>query len=297
MERLKGISMIIVGAIFWGATGPMMEWLMAEHGMNPEFMLAVRLIIAGSIILVVQQARKVPVLAIWKERPWRNQLLLFSVVGMVGLQYTFVKAIETSDAIVATLLQFLAPIFIIIYVAISYKKWPLKSQVIGIVGTLVGLVLLMTNGSLGTLSNSGEALIWGVFLGLTYAFYTLYPARLMKEWGVLTIVGWAMIISSVIFSCMARIWESPDWQLFLHKEIVVMFIGLVILGTLAYILFMGSLTYISAVEVSILSSMEPLAAMILSVIWLGTVLQMWQLVGIGLMLLFVAYLSIAGGRK
>lgn len=60
------------------------------------------------------------VFSIWKTRYTAVQLVIFSVIGMVGLQYTFVKTIEVSDAIVATLLQFLAPIFIILYTSIKY---------------------------------------------------------------------------------------------------------------------------------------------------------------------------------
>lgn len=294
MERLQGIIMIIVGSIFWGATGPMIEWLMAERGMHAEFLLAVRLIVAGTVILVGLQMKGVHVIDVWKERVWRNQLVLFSLIGMVGLQYTFVKAIEASDAVIATLLQFLAPIFIIGYITIHHKKWPPKSQVIGIAGTLIGLVLLMTNGSFSTLMVSEEAIVWGVFLGFTYAFYTLYPARLMEEWGVLTVIGWAMIISGCVFSLLGQVWSSPNWQLMTEVDMLLIFAGLILFGTLAYILFMMSLRYISPVEVSILSSFEPLTAMSISVIWLGTIFGLWQMVGIGLMLVFVVYLSVAG---
>ena len=52
MNRLKGILMIIIGSMFWGATGPMMEWLLSETGLSASFMLAVRLIIAGTLMLI-----------------------------------------------------------------------------------------------------------------------------------------------------------------------------------------------------------------------------------------------------
>jgi len=35
-------------------------------------------------------------------------------------------------------------------------------------------------------------------VGLTFAFYILYPARLMKEWSVLLVVGWGMLIGGVM---------------------------------------------------------------------------------------------------
>ena len=102
-----------------GATGPMMEWLLANTSMTAEFMLAVRLIIAGVFVLLIVALQNNSVFSIWKTRYTAVQLVIFSVIGMVGLQYTFVKTIEVSDAIVATLLQFLAPIFIILYTSIN----------------------------------------------------------------------------------------------------------------------------------------------------------------------------------
>lgn len=289
--------MIIIGSMFWGATGPMMEWLLEHTTITAEFMLAVRLIISGIFILGILILQQKRIMSIWKNRYFATQLVIFSIFGMVGLQYTFVKTIEVSDAIVATLLQFLAPIFIIIYVSIIHKSLPPKSQVIGIIGTLFGLYLLLTNGSVSTILVSVDALIWGVFLGLTYAFYTLYPARLMAEVGVTVIIGWGMILSGLVFSIMGKVWELMQWGLLVEPLNMALIIGISIFGATAYILFLTSLKYITPVETSILSSVEPLTAMFISVLWLGSMLLQWQLVGIVLMLIFVAYLSIMGGKK
>ncbi|MER2154010.1 MAG: DMT family transporter [Solibacillus sp.] len=297
MERLKGIAMIIVGSMFWGATGPMMEWLLQKTTMTAEFMLAVRLTIAGILILGIAAMQKKSVFSIWKNRNHSVQLLIFSLIGMVGLQFTFVKSIEVSNAIIATLLQFLAPIFIVIYTSVIGKVLPPRSQLIGIFGTLVGLFLLLTNGSVSGLLVSNEALVWGLLLGFTYAFYTLYPARLMAEVGVIIIIGWGMIIGGLIFSVTGQLWRTEQWLLLLDPVIVVIIIATGILGSFAYILFLTSLKYISPVETSILSSIEPLTAMAISVVWLGATLYNWQYVGILLMLVFVAYLSIAGSKK
>ncbi|MBM7665916.1 drug/metabolite transporter (DMT)-like permease [Solibacillus kalamii] len=297
MERLKGIAMIIVGSMFWGATGPMMEWLLQKTAMTAEFMLAVRLMIAGILILGIAAMQKKSIFSIWKNRNYSVQLLIFSVIGMVGLQFTFVKSIEVSNAIIATLLQFLAPIFIVIYTSVIGKVLPPRSQLIGIFGTLFGLFLLLTNGSVSGLLVSNEALVWGLLLGFTYAFYTLYPARLMAEVGVIIIIGWGMIIGGLMFSVAGQLWKTEQWLLLLDPVNVFLIIATGIFGSFAYILFLTSLKYISPVETSILSSFEPLTAMVISVVWLGATLYSWQYVGILLMLVFVVYLSIAGSKK
>ena len=75
-----------------------------------------------------------------------------------------------------------------------------------------------------------------------------------------------------------------------------MLLGVIVVGTVAFLMFLASMKFISPIETSILSSFEPLTAMIVSVIWLGAVLGVWQLTGAIVMLLGVTGISIAGGR-
>nr|WP_316046919.1 EamA family transporter [Planococcus glaciei] len=51
MNRVKGIAMIISGAMLWGATGPLMQWSLGTFGFSPEFLSTVRLILAGLLLL------------------------------------------------------------------------------------------------------------------------------------------------------------------------------------------------------------------------------------------------------
>ena len=172
-----------------------------------------------------------------------------------------------------------------------------KAQIIGIAGTLFGLFLLLTNGSFSSLMVNETALIWGIALGFTYAFYTLYPARLMKEWGVLVVVAWGLLLSGIEIAAIGRIWSLNEWGYLADPTVMLMMLGLVVLGSSAFVLYLSSMKYITAVETSVLSSAEPLTATIISVIWLSSVMQLWQVVGMILMLVFVAYLSIAGRRE
>ncbi|MFJ6211591.1 EamA family transporter [Lysinibacillus sp. NPDC092081] len=78
---------------------------------------------------------------------------------MLGVQFAFVAAIKESNAVFATLLQFLAPIFVVAYVSLSLKKCPPKYQVLGIIGTLIDLFLLLTNASFDALLVSSKDLL------------------------------------------------------------------------------------------------------------------------------------------
>lgn len=297
MHRMKGIAMIVTGAMLWGATGPLIEWTLAFFGISVPFLLTIRLTSAGLLLLVFLKLKRVKITRVFKGAIWVRPLLIFSIFGMLGVQYSFVAAIEASDAVVATLLQFLAPVYIIIFVSMRQKRMPPVTQILGLIGTLAGLFLLLTNGQPGKLIISGEALFWGILVGLTFSFYTLYPARLMQEWGVLLVVGWSMLFGGIALAFINPIFLSDEWHKLQDPHALLAIGSIIVIGTVAFVLFLSSMRYISAIETSILSSLEPLTAMIISVFWFGQLLSPVQFIGVFIMLIFVTWLSLGGNSK
>lgn len=296
MNRVKGIIMIVTGAILWGATGPIMEWILTNSKMSVSFMLIIRLIVAGGSLLLVLKMKGERILQPFRTKVWFRQLIIFGIAGMLGVQFSFVAAIHSSNAVIATLFQFLAPIYIIIFLSLRQKALPPGSQVIGIIVTMVGLFFLLTNGSFEGFALSREALLWGLLVGFTFSFYTLYPVRLMNEWGVLLVVGWGMLIGGMALLLLNFRLLHTEWTTLLDAQVSAMLLLAIVVGTVAFVLFLGSMKYISPVETSVLSSFEPLTAMVISVIWFGQVLGLWQLGGAIVMLIGITGISIAGSK-
>ena len=296
MERVKGIVMIVFGGMLWGATGPMLEWILANSEMSIPFMLSIRLLLAGILILAVLKMRGQRITLPFQQQVWACQLVIFGMLGMLGVQYSFIASIDTSNAVIATLFQFLAPIYIIVFVSLRQKMRPPIAQVLGMVVTIAGLFLLLTNGSLSDFALSKEALFWGAVVGFTFALYTLYPARLMQEWGVLLVVGWGMLVGGMALLVLNIVTFFKELHYLLEWKITVMLVLVIVVGTVAFVLFLGSMKYISPVETSVLSSFEPLTAMVISILWFGQVLGMWQTAGAIIMLAGVTGISIAGGK-
>lgn len=295
-DRIKGLGMIISGASLWGATGPMMEWLLANTTMTVPFLLTIRLLLAGLLLLAILKVQGIKITLPWRQNVWARQLIIFGVVGMLGVQFSFVSSIETSNAVIATLFQFLSPIYIIIFVSWRHRKLPPLVQVLGIIVTLGGLFLLLTNGTLAGFNLSQIAIFWGIAVGLAFSFYTLYPAHLMQVWGVLLSVAWAMVIGGTVLLITNIMPVANQVSVLSDPRAALMLLAVTIIGTGAFVLFLGSMKYISAIEASILSSFEPLTAMIISVIWFGQGLGLWQFVGAITMLLGVMWISIAGSK-
>src|SRR5699024_9016535 len=201
-------------------------------------------------------------------------------------------SIEIGNAAVATMLQYLAPVFIILYLAITRASSLLRKDFIAVVITVIGTFLLLTNGSFQQISVPFTAIVWGVFSGISLAFYTLYAGKLLNKWGSLNVIGWAMIIGGSGMSLIHPPWKftTDGWAI----DTVLYLIFVILFGTMiAFWFYLESLKYLKPQETSLLGTIEPLAAIITSVAWLKIPFGPYQFIGSALILYMVLYLSMA----
>lgn len=268
-SRTIGIILVLLAAIFWGLSGAVAQYLM-EQGYIVEWLVSVRLLASGTILLLYTSIKnRMNIWRIWRYKFDVTRLIIFSIFGMLAVQYTFFAAIEHSNAATATVLQYLAPILIIFYLSIREKRLPSPKEATAISFAVVGTFLLVTKGSISSLSVSGWALFWGLGSAFALAFYTLNPHQLLARWGSNLIVGWALVIAGITFSVIYPPWQfEVDWSI----NAVISLSFIVIFGTvLAFNFYLLSLQYIRPSEASILASAEPLSAALVAVIWLNVV--------------------------
>lgn len=289
--RRLGLSMIIIGATLWGLSGPMIQWLFKNTSLSSSDFLVVRLLMAGILILGSLILLKQNIFGIWKHPNQWVQVIIFAIIGMLGAQYTFIETVRISNAVTATLFQFLGPVFITVYVAIQQKRLPSNMHILAVITALSGIYFLITNGSIENIILSNKAILFGFLTALGFTFYTLHPANLIKRWGTLVIIGWGMLLGGV-----GLLFMNPQFSVHsLTKTLTIqtfsMLILIIISGTISFILYIGSLKYISATETSLLSSIEPLVAAIFSITWLNESFGAFQLLGGILIVVAVIFLT------
>ncbi len=292
-KRIVGIIFVLMGASFWGIGGTAANYLFETADISVNWFVSTRLVISGILLLGIQlllTGRKT-VFTIWKNPQKRLSLIIFSLLGMLLVQYSYMASIAEGNAAVATLLQYLAPIYIIIWVIFRGHQRLHVSDVIAILLTIIGTLLLLTNGSFKGLSVPGIAIVWGIISGLSLAFYTLYARNLLRFYSSVTVVGWAMIIAGVCMNIIHPIWrvETQDWS---AATIGVLGFSIIFGTTLAFWMFIKSLEYLEAKETTLLGTVEPLTAVVSSIIWLSIPFGLWQVIGMALILILVVYLSL-----
>ncbi|MBL0386371.1 EamA family transporter [Tumebacillus sp. ITR2] len=288
--------MVLIGGAFWGLSGTVAQKLFVEEGFTPEFLVCLRMLVAGILLLLIALIgeRREQVLGVWKDTGSRVRLIVFGIIGMLGVQYTYFVAIEEGNAATATLLQYLSPLLVVIYQAWVNSRMPSGREGLAVMTALVGTLLLVTNGSWHNLSISTAAVVWGLLSAVGLAFNTIYPSELQRKWDSTVIVGWAMVIGSIALAVINQPWNATGmhWSWVSVAEVVFV----VLFGTLiAFYLFVDSLRYLTSTEASLLSIIEPLVAVLASVVWLKVPFGFYEGVGAVCILLTVTILSL--GRK
>lgn len=284
--------MIISGATLWGITGPMIQWLFLHTGLSSSNYLVIRLLLAGSFILCVQHFSNQNIFSIWKSTNHMFQLLIFAVLGMLGAQYVFVETVRISNAVTATLFQFLGPVIITIYIALQNKRLPSKLQFLAVIAAIGGTYFLITNGSIDNIIFTNQAIIFGILTAIGFAFYTLHPASLIKQWGTNVIVGWGMLLGGIVLLLVNQSFSLGNIAKTLTLGTFAMLMLIIVSGSISFVLYIGSLNYLSPTETSILSSIEPLVAAIVSILWLKESFGAYQLLGGFLIVVAVVFLTI-----
>ena len=126
MEQKKketlGTVMAVCGGICWGFSGCCGQFLFETRGAKAPWLVALRLLFAGIIMIVMGFAlhgkRNLDVL---KKKADLLRLLIFAFCGISLCQFTYFMAIEASNAGTATVLQYLSPILILSAVCIKEK--------------------------------------------------------------------------------------------------------------------------------------------------------------------------------
>ncbi|MDT2829502.1 DMT family transporter [Vagococcus carniphilus] len=289
-NKTKGILLAIIGAIFWGGSGVCAQYIMQNKGASTGWLVSVRMLFAGILILFyLYFSQKNNLFTILKNKKDMLSTLIFSVFGVIFLQYAFFAAIQVSNAATATILQYLSPIFIVIYFIFESKKIPNVMSMISIALSLFGTALLVTKGDFGTLSISVLGLFWGLMAGFFGAFYIIQPRKIMAKYGTTTIIGWGMFFGGLLFQLYHPVWKDvPELDLLTFG--LVCFI--VVFGTiLSYICLLKSTRYIPAQFSSLLTSFEPLSSALFSSLFLGVVILPIEIISMVIIIFSVFLLS------
>lgn len=273
----SGVAFALLAALFWGVSGAVAADAFAD--VSPARVAEARAIVTALFFVPLAWFRGAlsPGKGIW----W---FALFGV-NLAIVNVTFYWAMDRLGVGPGATIQFLAPIFILLWMAAVQKR-----RVAG--GVWVAAIVAVTGVSLITEAWNLEGGDWvGVFWGLVsavaFASYLMFGEYLGRSYPSMTIVTWGFLFASLIWLIFQPLWSFPTD---LSTEVWVKLLWVGLIGTAIPFLFeVSALRRASSGIVGVIATTEPVFAAATAWFLLEQHLSPVQMVG-GAMVLVAAAL-------
>lgn len=273
----KGILMMAVCAAMWSTGGVLIKLV----PWNPFIIAAARGMISGSVILIY--------MLLTKTKPVISKLSLKVGVFMGGVSITFMIANKMTSAANAIVLQYTAPVFLLLYCSIFLKQKFRPMDYLAVAGTIGGIVLFF----LDQLESSEIiGLLIAILSGIFFAGVLLCN----------TMTDEATRMSGIFLGHYASLFFALPFlfttEIVLNTTTVtaIICLGVFQLG-LPYILFVKAGKLCSSLTLTLFSAIEPILNPVWVFLFTGEKPGTMALVGAVIVILSVTLWSVADNKQ
>ncbi len=281
--------MLITSMTIFGTLGLFVRNIPVSSGELALYRAVLAALLIAVFLLVTKQ--KIPFANIKKEVP----LLLASGVAM-GINWILLfEAYKYTTVSVATLSYYFAPVIVTVVCPILFREKLTAKQIVCFVMSTLGLVMIT---GIGEISGGKDfvGILFGLGAAVFYAAVILMNKFIKNVEGIhrtflqflsaiVILIPYVMMTSEVTLGNL----DSVGW-------VNLLIVGLVHTGVTCCMCF-SSLKELSGQKAAILSYIDPLVAVLISVTVLGETMTLWQVIGGILILGFTLWNEITPKAK
>ena len=276
-KQLDARAMLCISMVIFGTIGLFTRYIGVSSGELALYRAVMAAVLIGGYLLVTKQ--KIDFKGIKKELPF----LLFSGAAM-GINWILLfQAYRYTTISVATLSYYFAPVIVTVVSPFLFREKLTKKQLICFVMSTVGLVMITGIGELGQGGTDMLGILFGLGAAVFYATVILLNKFIKNVEGIhrtllqflaaiVTLIPYVALTSGMTLEKL----DGLGWACLVA-------VGIIHTG-ITYCLYFSSLKELPGQKAAILSYIDPLVAVLISVVILGEEMSVPQIIG-GLLIL------------
>lgn len=291
-DRKKDVNsrlMLIASMTIFGTLGIFVRNIPVSSGELALYRAVLAALLIIAFLLLTKQ--RIPFSKIKKQVP----LLLASGIAM-GFNWIFLfEAYKYTTVSIATLSYYFAPVIVTVVCPVIFKEKLTGKQIVCFVMSTLGLVLIT---GIGNVSGGNEfvGILFGLGAAVLYATVILLN-KFIKDVEALHRT-FLQFLSAIVILILYVLMTSG---VTLEKLNVSGWINLLIVGLIhtgvTYCMYFSSLKELPGQKTALLSYIDPLVAVLISVTVLGETMTLWQVIGGILILGFTLWNEISPQKK
>ncbi|MBV4419229.1 DMT family transporter [Clostridium tyrobutyricum] len=203
---------------------------------------------------------------------------------------TFFKAIQVSTIAIALLTFSTFPVFITFIEPYFFKDKIKLWDIISAIITFLGIIFIVPKFQLT--NNLTQGALWGMLSGFAYAILSMLNRKYVQQYSSLVISFYEQLIAAVVLIPFL-FFQKHDFTV--NNIILLILLG-VVFTAISHSLFINGLKYTRAQTASIISSLEPVYAIVFAAFILQEMPSLREIVG-GIIILGIALYSTIKSKK
>jgi drug/metabolite transporter (DMT)-like permease len=288
-HAFRGLIFMIIAVLFWGGSASLAKILIVTR-FDTLIISQTRTTLAFILLLLFFLITKRSVFRVQLNDLWK--LAVLGIIGVAVTNYTYYFTVKESSVATAILVQYTAPVWVVLYSAFIIKSEKLdRITIVSLVLALVGCDLAVTGGTWNNISLRDWAIITGPLSAFTYAYQVVGTKQLLKRYSV-----WTMLIYMFGFAALFWLFINPPTQIILKNYTVedwgILWMFAIVSILIPQTVFAMGLKILNASTAGIIGIMEPVFAIVIAFFALGETLGFVQFLGALLVVAAVGLLQV-----
>ena len=220
-----------------------------------------------------------------------RHLFLLGVLGVAASNYLYYLAIQRTNVATAIILQYTAPVWVLLYTVSRGLQKPTAQRVAAVLLALVGIVLVIGVFNSGGFRMDAIGLTAALLAAFSFAFYNVGGHSILSRYDRWTVLFYAIFSASLFWMVI-----NPPWKIAAAHYATsqwLFLLGFSLISVLApFSFYFAGLQHLEPTRAIVVSCLEPVFSIVIATIALGEVMRPVQTVGIALVLVAIVVVQL-----
>jgi len=275
MKHLKGYFAISLAAITWGVAAVVAKSFF-NKSYEPLVLVQMRVTLSFAVLFLYFLSTNRSLLTFkLKDIP---HFLIVGILGVAGSNYFYYAAIKETNVSLSILVQYTAPIMVMMYTVLFQKEKLTFIKIAALVLSVGGIFLAIGAYNPSVIQGTMKGIILALLAAVSFSIFNISGKSLTKKYsiwtGLIYLLGAATLFWSFIHTPMDIIraqYSMEDWKVFGMIALISILIP--------YTLYYYGLHHIQSSKAIIVSTLEPVVAIVSEWLFLDGVMGTIQIVG------------------
>ncbi|MBZ5720035.1 MAG: EamA family transporter [Acidobacteriia bacterium] len=214
------------------------------------------------------------------------QTFLLGVLGVAASNYLYYLAIQRTNVATAIILQYTAPVWVLIYMVVRGRQKATVSRVSAVTLAVAGSAMVIGVIGSGKLRLDAVGVMAALVAAFSFAFYNVGGHDILARYDRWIVLLWTLLAASAFWIVL-----NPPWKVAAAHYSGMQWLFLLVFSLVSVLapfsLYFAGLQHLEPTRAIVVSCLEPVFSIVIAAVALGEVMGLVQTLGIVIVLVAI----------